>query len=278
MSKDFAWYEAVNRDMLECLRAGYIPWRADNVNRTWPCNASTGRPYLGVNAALLMSLPWENQKWVTKTQAGGKLSKDAEPVTVVTYDPLQVTTEWGPRFTLHTGRMYEVYNTQDIPTPHAWLGVQLNPPPPITVESIITRLSEAGVTLAHGERPMYVPRGDILIMPDDDGTDHWVHSLLHEAVHASGHAQRADRKGLESVLDKAYLAEELVAEIGSMMLMRLVGIKEATPCDAEPFALQWVKLLESDERVFAHSCFKAQRAIDYLTKNPSVVPIKARHT
>jgi antirestriction protein ArdC len=45
-------------------------------------------------------------------------------------------------------------------------------------------------------------------------------TLLHESVHATGHKSRLDRDFSKRFGDESYAFEELVAELGSAMLMR----------------------------------------------------------
>ena len=62
-------YEIVTQQILEALDKGTVPWR-----KPWtagmPRNATTNRPYHGINAVLLGMTAFADQRWLTYKQAG----------------------------------------------------------------------------------------------------------------------------------------------------------------------------------------------------------------
>lgn len=95
-------------------------------------------------------------------------------------------------------------------------------------------------------------------------------TLLHEAIHSTGHASRLKRKfGIFG--DEDYAFEELVAEMGASILCRWFNI---LPGDALEEGLEnqvsyinnWLKRLESNPNMIIKAGARAQAAVDYILK------------
>ena len=61
-------YDVITSKILESLDQGTVPWR-----KPWtaglPRNATTNRPYHGINAVLLGMTAYPDQRWLTYKQA-----------------------------------------------------------------------------------------------------------------------------------------------------------------------------------------------------------------
>jgi len=67
-----------------------------------------------------------------------------------------------------------------------------------------------------GDRAAYIPALDLIILPpesDFETRGHFLATALHECGHWSGHKSRLDRDLKSRFNEKAYAAEELVAEL-----------------------------------------------------------------
>lgn len=89
-------------------------------------------------------------------------------------------------------------------------------------------------------------------------------TAFHELGHWTGHKSRLDRQFGKRFGDKAYAAEELVAELCAAFLcaefdfdgdLRHAG-----------YIANWISLLKSDSRAFFTAASKAQAAADFLRK------------
>ena len=85
------------------------------------------------------------------------------------------------------------------------------------------RFASLGIEIRHGgPRALYAPEPDRIQMPvfeSFESPDHYLATLAHESIHATGHKNRLDR--LDRALDdKSRAREELVAEIGSASRQR----------------------------------------------------------
>ena len=91
-------------------------------------------------------------------------------------------------------------------------------------------------------------------------------TALHEAVHATGHAERLNRSTLiEGIGDgygsPTYAREELRAEIGAMMAGGMLGIG-SDPDRGAAYVEGWLAALEEDTREIYRACRDAAKAGD----------------
>ena len=103
----------------------------------------------------------------------------------------------------------------------------------------LVRANLDGVKLAHADldRACYASWRDEITMPfaalfKDNGVtqlESYTATLMHEAAHASGHRLRLARPLQNTFGDTAYAREELVAEMASVMAMRLLGMEINAP-------------------------------------------------
>ncbi|OED44350.1 hypothetical protein AB833_01720 [Chromatiales bacterium (ex Bugula neritina AB1)] len=102
--------------------------------------------------------------------------------------------------------------------------------------------------------------------PDDDA---YIATFFHELIHATGHQKRLDR--LVKDPDKAQTSfEELVAELGSVMLCQRFGISTNTDHRHIPYIKGWLQGLKNDHRMIRKAAGEAQKAIDFLLAMPGV--------
>jgi antirestriction protein ArdC len=91
-------------------------------------------------------------------------------------------------------------------------------------------------------------------------------TLLHELTHWSGAKHRLNREFGKRFGDKAYAAEELVAEIGAAFLCAELQITQEIRPDHAQYLAQWLELLKSDSRAIFTAAAKASEAAAYLKR------------
>jgi antirestriction protein ArdC len=87
-------------------------------------------------------------------------------------------------------------------------------------------------------------------------------TAFHELGHSTGHKSRLDRDLRGRFGEKAYAAEELIAELCAAFLcaeFSLDGLLRHAG-----YIQSWIGLLRADTRAFFTACSKAQAAADYL--------------
>jgi antirestriction protein ArdC len=125
-------------------------------------------------------------------------------------------------------------------------------------------LSMADIREGNGEA-YYVPSKDFISLPAFGGfenADNFYSTAFHELGHWTGHKSRLDRDLKNRFGDRAYAAEELVAELCSAFLCAEFSF------DGElrhaGYIENWIRLLKADARAFFTAASKAQAAADYL--------------
>jgi antirestriction protein ArdC len=126
-----------------------------------------------------------------------------------------------------------------------------------------------------GDRACYVPAVDVIRLPTlgqfDQSSDYYSTSA-HEHTHWTGHTSRLGRDLTGRFGDRAYGAEELVAELGAAFWSAQFGIVQATRHDHAAYLADWLAILAADSRAIVAACSHAQRAVDYLNTAANWTP------
>lgn len=129
--------------------------------------------------------------------------------------------------------------------------------------------------IAGGNRACYLPEADRIHLPDRDA----FHSAAahaatwaHEAIHSTGHACRLGRDlsgvmGAGDACDKAYAREELVAELGAVLLGDRLEIGSDT-CNHAAYLSHWIELLRESPRLLLKLLSEARQAADLICPEP----------
>ncbi|HEV7761476.1 MAG TPA: zincin-like metallopeptidase domain-containing protein [Acidimicrobiales bacterium] len=119
-----------------------------------------------------------------------------------------------------------------------------------------------------GDRACYLPDSDTIRLPTIDRfrtPASYYATRAHETVHATGHPSRLARTFGQRFGDRAYAAEELVAELGAAMWCAQAGISSTTRTDHAAYLSHWLDILRDDPRSLVTVAGKAQAAVDYIT-------------
>ena len=236
--------EGVTNRIVESLKSGAIPfWRqpwASGVGGS-PTNASSGKPYRGINTVLL-SLAGHNSKWwATYNQwksIGGQVRQTGEKgTTIILYKPVVRKSinddgeEEISSFPLM--RTFSVFNVVQVDGKLD----QFREMPKTTGSFVDYDPAEdvfgaTGADIRYGGgRAFYSPQNDYIQLPPKESFEqaHEFYGVLsHEFTHWTGHASRLNR--LEKFVrfgSESYAVEELVAELGSAFLLAELGIPQS---------------------------------------------------
>ncbi len=122
-----------------------------------------------------------------------------------------------------------------------------------------------------GDRACYLPVPDRIQLPDRSAF-HSAGALYatwaHEAIHSTGHSSRLARDlsgamDAEGTAGRAYAREELVAELGAVLLGDRLEIGSAMANHAA-YLGHWVELLKESPRVLLHVLSDARKAADLI--------------
>jgi len=283
-------YQEITDRVIAALERGVNPWRkpwtstGSAAASGMPHNAVTGRPYRGINVALLMietmEKGYQSTGWITPKRAmeAGLNFKGQKTTEAVFWKKLRVKDrdaepiEDGepPEREILMAKTYRVLNLDQCEGDKSKLK-GCRAPADLSEKSgseLADLLSEGlGVTIRHqGDQAFYAPHFDQIVVPpvevftSDAG---YRGTLLHEATHAAGAAHRLERDLKGRFGSESYAAEELVAELGATYLQALLGIEGDLEHHAS-YADSWLKVLQGDKKAIFTAASKAQAAADYI--------------
>lgn len=149
---------------------------------------------------------------------------------------------------------------------------------PSVVENDLTRLVFGNVpvkfTEHHGASPAYYPNLDLIrLLPKSDylysPDTNYLHSVMHELSHASGHRSRLNRTmGSRGTSLSEYSFEELVAEQCAAMLMDRFGLYEETRDMHAKYVARHLYHGQFDDKMLAleRAADEAQKAYEFMTR------------
>ena len=241
-----------------------------------------GKPYRGINVALLWSAGYASPTWGTfkAWQERGCMVRRGEKATHIVFwkalsktETNEVTGEDEEREFL-MARGYCVFNAEQVD------GYAMPIVEPVsegernaTAEQFF---SATGLRIRFGgSRAYYMPSVDAIQMPvfgsfkgsdTSSAAESFYSTLAHECVHGTGHKSRLDRDFSQSKRwgDEAYAAEELVAEMGAAYICADLGISIEPRQDHANYLASWIKVLRGDKRAIFTAASKAEKACQWL--------------
>lgn len=279
--------QQITDDIIQAIEAGTPPWRKGWVSGMPHFNASSGLSYHGINQLILGMQPQTDPRWLTYKQAEymglqvRKGEKGTRIIKMVEVDRSRAKAEARDGEVLAEDdkkalvmKAYTVFNASQIdgmaPMPERQTNIQ----PAEAVEAIIFGLQEeAGGRLKlnfGGNQPAYYPRTDeIRIPPASDflSVEDFHATILHEAIHSTGHPKRLSRLHLDARMGSAERGrEELVAELGAALTLASIGLPPSPTCMQSHAAYidSWLDVLRRDKQEIFRAAAQAQKACDYL--------------
>jgi antirestriction protein ArdC len=274
-------YAEVSARIVAELERGAAPWIkpwSATAGMNTPCNAATNRPYSGSNIVLLWmaaNAGYRTPRYLTFKQAldlGGNVRKGEHGTKVYFVKQLRVDDrdgEEGETRIIPMMREYTVFNVdqcEGLPDRVLTLGevkVRNTDERDATIDEF---LGSSGVEIREGMGEAYYrPGADFISLPRFEAFKSaatFYATAFHELGHATGHKSRLDRDLRSRFGEKAYAAEELIAELCAAFLCAEFSL------DGElrhaGYIQSWIGLLKTDCRAFFTACSKAQAAADYL--------------
>ena len=263
---------------LECGAAPWVkPWSATAGANT-PCNAVTNRPYSGCNVVLLwmaQAVGYRTPRYLTFKQAfelGGHVRRGETATKVYFVKQLQITDsddDAANTRVIPMLREYWVFNADQCEGLPARVMAPINVTPrnrdqrDATIDEFVA-CTGATVREGFGEA-YYRPSDDFISLPSFaafKSAAHFYGTAFHELGHWTGHKSRLDRDLRHRFGERAYAAEELIAELTAAFLCDEFSIDG--DLRHAGYIQSWIGLLKADKRAFFTACSKAQAAADYL--------------
>ena len=133
-------------------------------------------------------------------------------------------------------------------------------------------LNQWEVSVVHGgNRACYIPSLDQINLPDFKSfksAEAYYSTRAHECIHSTGHYDRLKRNLSGKFGSQSYAIEELVAELGAVLLCNKLKISSDFSNHAA-YLSSWIEILGEDHKVLFKSLSAARKAVD-LILNPTI--------
>jgi antirestriction protein ArdC len=273
-----ALYESVTNNIIADLERGVAPWvkpwRNGNTGGILPMNTATNRNYNGINIPILwhaqLSCGYPTASWMTYKQArefGGQVRGGEKSTHVVFTKQLNVKDkETDEEKKIGMLKAYSVFNVAQMDGLTASTIGHVEETPCQRRDKVDTFIAatKADIRIG-GDRACYIPALDFITLPPESAfksREHFLATSLHECGHWSGHKSRLDRDLKSRFNEKAYAAEELIAELTAAFLCAHLGITGELR-HAEYIA-SWISLLKEDDKAIFTAASKASQAANFL--------------
>lgn len=275
-------YAEVSTRIIAELEAGAAPWVkswSSTPGANTPCNAVTNRPYSGTNVVLLwmaQAAEYRTPRYLTFKQAldlGGHVRKGEHGSRIYFVKQLQVrdkgTDDDTATRVVPMLREFVVFNVdqcENLPeriVAPAAAKLRNSEERSAAIDEFL-KCTGASIREGFGEA-YYLPGADFISMPAFGAfknAAHFYSTAFHELGHWTGHKLRLARDLRHRFGEKAYAAEELVAELCSAFLCAEFSIDG--DLRHAGYIENWIGLLKTETRAFFTACSKAQAAADYL--------------
>ena len=272
-------YQMVTDRIIAELQKGRIPWKKYwSGTRSGAYNRITKKPYSLMNQMLL----GQSGEWATYKQwqeLGGHIRK-GEKASFVTFWKIQPYEDINADGETEIKeipllRYYNVFHISQVEGVKPLKDVKLNDIEPIAEAE---RIKEAYKEREHiqikeviSNEAFYSPSGDYIQVPCKEQytvANEFYSVLFHEITHSTGHKTRLDRftTGAAAMFgSETYSKEELVAELGSAIILNQIGIETPqTFKNSAAYIQNWLQVLKNDNKFIVSAASKAEKAVNYI--------------
>lgn len=268
-------YESITEKIINLIEEQQVlPWQKPS-NVAFPANAVSGRRYRGLNALVLASTNFTDQRWLTFQQCRelrGHVLKGAKATQITLWKFNDVTEEDDKQKRIAPlVRAYSVFNVEQcdgLDLPQLELKA-ISPEPLAAADGLLAGYVGAPQVVHGGGIACYIPATDRVEMPVAQtfvSAERYFGTLAHELVHSTGAANRLARPGVTEPIyfkSNSYAIEELLAELGAAFLCAECGIDNTVEQSAA-YVDNWLTALKRDKSLIIKAAGKAQKAADWV--------------
>lgn len=250
-----------------------------------PMNATTRRPYRGINVMLLWAAAddagYESNEWATFKQwknAGYRL-KDAKGCgrRIVFWKILEKEERQDDgtkkKVKIPLLKSFVVFNAAHavhFETGEAYVKPSDEPTTTFDdIEAAQNTLDGSGAIIRHNgkNRAFYDRLTDSIHLPAREQFHNaagYYSTAFHELTHWTGHESRMAREFGKRFGDEAYAFEELIAELGAAFLCASTGVASETRADHAEYVANWLRILRNDKNAIITAANQAGKAMDFI--------------
>lgn len=286
-SERFDVYRTVTDKIIRAIETGVdpfvMPWHTAGGLMSRPVNAATKARYRGINVVALWAEAamkgYSSGFWASYRQwqqLGAQVRKGEHGTVIVFYKEVE-RQDFGepngemdkPYLIARASRVFAAEQVEGWERPIAALPSLVE-----VIESADRFVKATRAAIEHGhEKACYVPRQDLIEMPDPDlfcgtgtssPTESYYAVLLHELTHWTGAKHRLARELETRFGASAYAMEELVAELGAAFLCADLGVSCEPRPDHASYIHSWLAVLKYDRKAIFTAAGRASQATDFL--------------
>ena len=293
MSKTKDFLNDFSKTLASKLKSTNGKWEDIFKRGSMPINASTNKRYKGINW-LMLNYETQHNKYSKSVFASYKqwaslkaqVNKGSKGTPIVFYRPIMKPSKINPSKEVQAGCILnysKVFNIDQVDLSESkYKPDEFKSGKQYSIDQIDNFVKATKVEIKHSEGNgcYYRPSEDFINMElktnfkdtkESDATVHYYSTLFHELTHSTGHESRTNR--IETNLNrfgshtKEYAFEELVAEIGSMLLGNQYGIEKTIRDNHAKYLNSWIEALKEDYTLIATAFAQAQKAVDYFVSS-----------
>lgn len=281
------YFDGITQTIINHLEQGNLiwvkPWASGSFDV--PHNAHTKKRFMGLNHIILtcttLARGFSNNLYLTYKQAqaeGGQVRKGERSTTGIR--PIDIKTDFedaAESKRIVAWRAYGLFNIDQCDgLDHLRTKAEVRITPVEREPRIDAIIEQTKIDIIHhGDRCFYTPAMDLVTMvpPEHflsiDGVppaSAYYATVFHELIHATGHYRRLDRECADT--KAGYAFEELVAEIGAMLILQDVGI-DGLDRHGSAYVASWLSALKNDRSYILKAATLAVSASNYILNPPS---------
>lgn len=268
-------YDMVTNRIIEQLQEGYIPWQ-----KPWSglldgaFNRVSKKPYSLLNQFMLPQ-DGEYASFKQWTELGGKVKKGEKAHQVVFWKILETKEILDGEEVVRTIPLLKYLNVFHISQVE---GVE---PLPKKINENIKGIDAVDAIVKDyafrehlkviekvSNEAYYSPLADSVTVPKKEqflAIEGFYGTLFHELTHSTGHRTRLNRFDLCTFGDESYSKEELVADIGSAVILHELGLEtEKTIKNTSAYCQSWLRVLKNDNKFIVSAASKAEKAVKLI--------------
>lgn len=274
-------YEMVTNRIIEQLENNIIPWQKPWTGiKSGAYNRVSKKSYSLLNQILLKN-QGEYATFKQWSDLGGHVRKGEKSEIIVFWKvlPVEETQEDGTKIVKQIPllKYINVFHISQVEGVEPLQKNELHDIEPIEkAESILTDYwTREHITIEHtaSDRAYYSPSMDLIHLPlFEQFTDanEYYSTAFHESIHSTMKESRCNRaeerkNKLVAFGSDEYSKEELVAELGSVSLMNIIGIETKKSFkNSTAYIQSWIRVLKNDVKFIVSASSKAEKAVNYI--------------
>lgn len=272
-------YEIITERIIEQLENGVIPWQKPwSGTHSGAYNRISNKPYSLLNQMILKH-GGEYATFKQWSDLGGKIRKGekSEVVTFWKIQPYEEENENGEKVIRQIPilKYFNVFHISQVDGVEPKEKLEINEHEPIEqAEKIKTdymNREHLKIFEKVTNDAFYLPIQDYIQVPCKEqyqDIEEFYSTLFHEMIHSTGHKSRLNRPDMQGIVrhgSEQYSKEELTAELGSAMIINILGIEtEKSFKNSSGYIQDWLQVLKNDNKFIVSASSRAEKAVKYI--------------